>query len=261
MALTNKTIAATYGDILQVENSGSGRTASGTVIKDGLGQATALTLGQNKLHIKPSTDQTDAFLVESSGGTDLLTVDTTNSSIKAGTTQSYVNTQIKEFGTFDMSPTAGEHNAMVAMNSLGGGSSATTLALVSFGTGTDPATSYTLSTGAEHLVPCYWYIPIAITLDEIRVIASADGATTLNFHLFSYTMATGTGSGAGDLSSGTLLAHNGSALTVGDDRITSATLTVDSADVAADKVVLAFVENIGGTDDVTAQLIVKYHYQ
>ena len=51
MALTNKTIASTYGDILQVENSGSGRTASGTVIKDGLGQSTALTLGQNKAQI------------------------------------------------------------------------------------------------------------------------------------------------------------------------------------------------------------------
>ena len=261
MALTNKTIAATYGDILQVENSGSGRTASGTVIKDGLGQSTSLTLGQNKAQIKPSTDATDAFLVEASDGSNILAVDTSNSAVKAGATQSYVNTQIKEFGTFDMSPTAGTHYPMVSMNSLGGGAASTTLAFVTFGTGTDPATTFTLSSAGEHLVPCYWYIPTAITLDEIRVIASADGATTLNFHLFSYTMATGTGSGAGDLSSGTLLAHNGSALTAGDDRITSTTLTVDSANVAADKVVLAFVENVGGTDDVTAQLIVKYHYQ
>ena len=33
MALTNKTIASTYGDILQVDNSGSGRTANGTTVK------------------------------------------------------------------------------------------------------------------------------------------------------------------------------------------------------------------------------------
>jgi hypothetical protein len=72
MALTNKTIASTYGDILQTDNSGSGRTANGTNIKDGLGQSTALTLGQNKLHIKPSSDQTDAVVIETSGGTDLL---------------------------------------------------------------------------------------------------------------------------------------------------------------------------------------------
>ena len=74
-------------------------------------------------------------------------------------------------------------------------------------------------------------------------------------------MATGTGSGAGDLSSGTLLAHNGSTLTTGDDRITTTTLTVDSANVASDKVIIAFVENVGATTDVTAQLLVKYHYQ
>jgi hypothetical protein len=261
MALTNKTIASTYGDILQVENNGSGRTASGTAIKDGLGQSTALTLGQNKAKVKPSSDSTDVFLVEASDGTNLLTVDTSNSAVKAGTTQSYVNTQIKEFGVFDVSPTAGTHHPMVGMSSLNSTSSGSDFAALDFGTGTDPDTTITVSSAAELIVPVLWYIPTAITLDEIRVIASADGATTLNFHLFSYTMATGTGSGAGDLSNGTLLAHNGSALTVGDDRITSATLTVDSADVVADKVVLAFVENIGGTDDVTAQLIVKYHYQ
>ena len=74
-------------------------------------------------------------------------------------------------------------------------------------------------------------------------------------------MASGTGSGAGDLSSGTLLAHNGSTLTTGNDRVTTTTLTIDSANVAADKVVIATFENVGATTDVTAQLIVKYHYQ
>ena len=79
--------------------------------------------------------------------------------------------------------------------------------------------------------------------------------------MFSYTIATGTGSGAGDLSSGTLLAHNASTLTTGDDRVTSTTLTIDSEDVAADKVIIATVENVGAATDITAQLIVKYHYQ
>ena len=88
MALTNKTIASTYGDILQVDNSGSGRTANGTVVKDGLGQSTALTLGGDKIKITPSSDSTTAVTIETSGGTDLLVVDTTNSLIKAGTTQS-----------------------------------------------------------------------------------------------------------------------------------------------------------------------------
>ena len=64
---------------------------------------------------------------------------------------------------------------------------------------------------------------------------------------------------AGDLSNGTLLAHNGSALTLGDDRVSTTTMTIDSADVSSGKVILAFVENIGSTDDVTIQMEVKYH--
>ena len=260
MSLTNKTIASSYGDILQVDNSGSGRTANGTAIKDGLGQTTALTLGSDKVKITPSSDSTTAVTIENASGTDLLVVDSSNSSIKAGTTQSYVNTQIKEFGVFDMSPTADTHHPMVAMNGLDATGN-TDLALLSFGTGTDPATTLTLASGAENMVPVLWYVPVAITIDEVRVIASTDAADTLNFHLFSYAMGTGTGSTAGDLTDGTLLAQNGSSLTTGDDRITTTTLTIDSANTAADRVILATVENVGATTDITAQLIVKYHYQ
>ena len=259
MALTNKTIASTYGDILQADNSGSGRTASGTTIKDGLGQSTALTLGQNKLHIKPSSDQTDAVLIVTSGGTDLLNVDTTNSAVKLGTTQSYANTQIQKFIALDIQPTDGTHHGMFIDGAINAA-----VTPLTFGTGTDPATTYTLSSSeanANALTMSIWYIPVAITIDEVRVIAAGEAADTVNFHLFSYTIATGTGADAGDLSSGTLLAHNGSTLTTGADRVTSTTLTVDSANVAADKVVLAFIENVGATTDLTAQLIVKYHYQ
>ena len=259
MALTNKTIASTYGDILQADNGGSGRTANGTSIKDGLGQSTALTLGQNKLHVKPSSDQTDAVLIETSGGTDLLAVDTTNSAVKLGTTQSYANTQIQKFGVFDLQPTADTHHAMYSdamITSVSG--------TIDFGTGTDPATTYSLSSSeasAAALTLAIWYIPAAITIDEVRAIGSGEAADTINFHLFSYTIATGTGSDAGDLSSGTLLAHNGSTLATGPDRVTTTTLTIDSANVAADKVVIATIENVGATTDLTAQLIVKYHYQ
>jgi hypothetical protein len=261
MALTNKTIASTYGDILQADNSGSGRTANGTTIKDGLGQSTALTLGSNKVTITPSSDSTSAVTIENSSGTDLFVVDSTNSLIKVGTTQSYANTQIKEFGIFDFSPTADTHHPMVSMSGLSSVLASEWGSTASFGTGTDPATTLTITSGAKNITPVLWYVPVAITIDEVRVIASTDAADVLNFHLFSYAMATGTGSGAGDLSDGTLLAHNGSTLTTGDDRITTTTLTIDSANTAADRVILAFVENVGDTNDITAQLLVKYHYQ
>ena len=258
MALTNKTIASTYGDILQTDNSGSGRTANGTVIKDGLGQSTALTLGENKLHVKPVTDSSDAMVVETSAGADLLKVDTTNSAVKLGTTQSYANTQIQRFSVHDLQPTDGKHHSMFVDSGWAG------LTSLDFGTGTDPATTYTLSSSeanANALVGSIWYIPAAITIDEVRVIAGGEAADIINFHLFSYTIATGTGADAGDLSSGTLLASHGSTLVTGADRVTSTTLTIDSANVAADKVVIATIENVGATTDLTAQLIVKYHYQ
>ena len=183
MALTNKTIASTYGDILQADNSGSGRTANGTVIKDGLGQSTALTLGQNKTHIKPSSDQTDAFIVETSGGTDLLTVDTSNSAVKTGTTQTYANTQIQRFSVYDAQPAADTHTSMM----VDCGYSSFTPP-ITFGTGTDPATTYSLSASeanAMALTMSSWYIPVAITIDEVRVISVGEAAYTINFHLFS----------------------------------------------------------------------------
>ena len=257
MALTNKTIASTYGDILQVDNSGSGRTANGTVVKDGLGQSTALTLGGDKIKITPSSDSTTAVTIETSGGTDLLVVDTTNSLLKAGTTQSYVNTQVQKFYMGSVDVTAGTHTALVAEYNVSAAS------LITFGTGTDPATTYSLSSSeaiSGSFVHVIWYIPANITIDEIRAIASGDSGN-VDFHLFSYDMASGTGSGAGDLSGGTLLAHSGSSLVVEDDRVTTQTLTIDSANVAGNKVVVATVERDSGNTDVSAQLIVKYHYQ
>jgi hypothetical protein len=258
MALTNKTIASSYKDILQVDNNGSGRTDNGTIIKDGEGNPTALTLGGNKAHIKPATNQTDAFLVENVVGSDLLKVDTTNSEVTVGATQTYANTQIHNFLLQQHEALTGQHFALTS-DVFGGN----TIGAISFGTGTDPATSLTLSSSedaASDSLACYWYVPVAITIDEVRVLATGD-AGNLDFHLFSYDMATGTGSDAGDLSGGTLLAHSGSVMAVNDDRILTNTLTVDSASVAADKVVIATVERIGSSTTTTVRMLVKYHYQ
>lgn len=258
MALTNKTIASSYGDILQVDNNGSGRTPNGTIIKDGLGNATSLTLGSHKTHIKPKINKTDTFLVENAAGTDLLKVDTTNTSVLAGTTQSYVNTHVHNFIIRQHECVDGQHTALAS--DLFGGA---TIGAISFGTGTDPATSLTLSGTEDETADahaCYWYVPVAIVIDEVRVIATGD-AGNIDFHLFSYDMATGTGSDAGDLSNGLLLAHSGSVMPINSERILTNTLTVDSASVAADKVVIATLERIGSATTTTAKMLVKYHYQ
>lgn len=267
MALTNKTIASSYGDILQVDNNGSGRTANGTNIKDGLGNSTSLTLGSNKAHIKPSSNQTDAFLVENAAGTDLLKVDTTNTSVLAGTTQSYVNTKVQRFCIYSFDLPDGFHvSMMVDVGSSGlGATGATSDSGTSFGTGTDPATSLTLADNEQtsmQLLNSIFYVPVAITIDEVRVLATGDGGN-IDFHVMSYDMAGGTGSDAGDLSNGTLLAHSGSVIAVDGDRIVTDTLTTteEASNIPADKIIIATVEQIGTSTDVSAQLLIKYHYQ
>ena len=94
-------------------------------------------------------------------------------------------------------------------------------------------------------------------IDSIRVIATAAGNVDLNFHVYSYDL--DTSSNHGDLSSGTLLAHIGSSMSATSSTVKTSTLTIDSASVSSGKVILAFVENEGGTGDITSQLNIKYH--
>tara|TARA_R100000700_G_C3175565_1_gene150423 strand:- start:2007 stop:2789 length:783 start_codon:yes stop_codon:yes gene_type:complete len=260
MGLEGKTIAGSYKDLLHLSNNGSGVSATNIhVVKDGNGTNTSLQVGKRGTLIKGHADTTLTFQVSDSSNNAVLNVNTTDKAVTAGTTLTNVTTQIQKFGVYDLQPTADTHHAMysdAAMTSISGS--------IDFGTGVDPATTYTLSSSeanANSLVASIWYIPTAITVDEVRVIAAGEAADTLNFHLYSYDMASGTGSGAGDLSNGAVVASTGSTLTTGNDRVTTTTLTIDSANVAADKVIIATVENVGATTDVTAQLIVKYHYQ
>ena len=256
MSLANKKLSTTYGSILNVDNANTGVTSSLQTIKDGVGNTTAVRVSDRSCVVRPGTNSTSSFLVENAAGDDIFVVDSTNAEAKAN--GHYVNTQFKNFGLYDISPTAGNHYAMIAapgMYALGG----STYTPLSFGSGTDPDTSKTIGSLGYLHNPIYWYLHSNITIDAIFVMATAQGTTTANFHLFSYTLTTGSGSTAGDLADGTLLAHNGSALTLGDDRVSTTTMTIDSADVAAGKVILAFVENIGSTDDVTIQVEVKYH--
>ena len=178
-----------------------------------------------------------------------------------GNTQSVgAATLYKEFGLFDFSPTAGRHNTMVSMNSVAiqGGESYESNDIG--GTGTDPVTSLDVSEDAESvrsLMAAMWYVEDNMVIDEIRVIAGADGNQAINFHVMSYDM--DISSNHGDLSSGTLLAHIGSSISATSTTIKTDTLTIDSSSVAAGKIVLAFAEAETGTDDISCQMTIKYH--
>lgn len=264
MALTNKTIASSYKDILQVDNNGSGRTDNGTIIKDGEGNPTALTLGGNKAHIKPATNQTDLFVVENTSGEDLIKVDSTNNRVTLGATQTFANTQVQRFCYYSLDSSDGFHIGMQVdvgssgLASLSGNSDVG----ANLGSGAEPATSLTLGTEQTSMqtLSSMWYVPVAIIIDEVRILATGDSGN-VDFHVMQYDIQTGTGSDAGDLSNGIVISHTGSVVAVNADRIVTTVLTIDQANVAADKVVIACLERIGSSTDVSAQLLIKYHYQ
>ena len=264
MSLTNKTIANSYKDLLQIDNSNDGLDATKDV-KDGEGTASALKLGTNEAKIIPASAGTSTFLVENGSGQGLLQVNATNNSVTAGTTNTFVNTQVQRFSLYSIDLPDGTHVAMqVDVGSAGiGATSATSDFGAVLGTDTDPATSVTLADSEQtsmQTMSSMWYVPVAITIDEVRILSTGDGGN-VDFHVMQYDIQTGTGSTAGDLSNGVVVAHTGSVVAVDGDRIVTTTLTIDQANVSADKVILAAVEQIGTATDVSAQLLIKYHYQ
>ena len=258
MSLTDKSPAETYKDITYVDNANNGVTTSLKQIKTGNGSSTALQVSDRALLVKSATDNTSALEVQNSSGSSKLLVDTTNSYVKANGV--HIHTMYKDFGVFDYSPTQGNHQPMITNNMMFSDSGIDWATSTLGGTGTDPATSFDVSAHASHsivLLPCYWYVMDAISIDEIRVLARCDSSENLNFHVYSYDLDTSTN--YGDLSNGTLLAHIGSVLSATNNTIKTDTLAIDSATVSAGKVIMAFVENEDGTGDITAQLNIKYH--
>ena len=259
-SFTDKKLSEVYKDILHTSNSNTGIGSTTKSIKCGDGDTTALLLSGRLVGVIPQVDNTGLFNVADKDGNFLLVVDSSNDVVKAGVGQHIANTQFKEFGLHDFSPTAGYHNPMVCNNMMFSDSGDDIIADDSmFSNGTDPATTLDLSAigTASSLVACTWFVQSNITIDEVRVVATCNSSHALNFHLYSYTL--DTSSNHGDLSSGTLLAHIGSSMSATNTTMKTDTLTIDSADVDANKVIYAFVENEGGTGDITCQLVVKYH--
>ena len=258
----NKTTSQIYKDILHTSNSNTGIGSTIKQITCGDGDTTSLYLSQRNLKVQPSADTTTNTVIYDADGNALVTVDSTNDLVKAGVGQHTVNTQFKTFSLFEFEPTAGTHHPLTTGSSIVGADDVSWDGEANGtdwgGTGTDPASSLTLASAAQQFVPCVWILQGNITIDEVSYIICADDSTTANLHVESYSIVTGSGSTAGDLSSGTTLADT-SAITIGADRASNGTLTIQTADINSGKAILVFVENIGGTDDITVQVNIKYH--
>ena len=260
MSLSGKTLANTYKDILQMDNSNCGVDTSTRSVKDGEGTLSALALSDDVVSIKPNNDNTaKTFLVEDSSGNDLLAVDTINSKVKA--LGNYVNTQYATFstGNSEAQAFADDTHQAITFSSANYGSIVYPPA---FGTGTDPATSFTTAevngTRASDIVPVLWYINDNISIDAVKSIEGADTATgdLTRMHMFSYTFTSGA---TACLTSGTLLAHNSDVTNAGSEQPYLSSWTVDSAAVTAGKVILAFFKSDSINSDYSLQVTVKYH--
>ena len=249
-----------YKRIFQVsQSSNTGVDATTRNVQTGDGVNTSVSISDDVLQVQPQNDDTTGtFVVKNNSGSSLLTVDSTNSVVKTGSSQLNSLTLIKEMGIYDLSPaSAGYHYPLVANTTLNALSSTNITADNDWGNSTDPATTLDVSglTAQENAIAVYWYLQNNITLDEVRFLATADGSATLNFHLFAYTLDTSTNHG--DLSSGTV--HANATVAATSSTIKTGTFTLDSANIDANKVVIGFVENATDTSDVSVSFQIKYH--
>ena len=255
---TGKAPADYYKSDVSVEQStNTGFDSTTRRLISGDGANSAALLSDDVLSVQPVNDDTTAtMLVKNQGGSNILTVDTTNSKVLLGASQ-VPPTLFKEMGLYDFSPTAGYHYPLIA-NTMFIPTGATAFAGDNdWGNGSDPPTSLDVSglTQQENAVAVYWYLDHNITLDSVRYMATADGSATLNFHLFAYIL--DVSSSHGDLSSGVV--HANASVSATASTIKTGTFTLDTADIDASKVVVGFVENVTDTSDVTVGFNIKYH--
>ena len=256
---TGKTYASFYKNDLAIDQaSNTGVDTTVRKIQDGLGQDTVIALSDDQLVLKPVNDNTTGTMIaQTATGDTMFLIDTSNKRIICGANATNALTLVKEFGIYDFSPTAGYHYPLIA-NTMFVPTGATAFAGDNdWGNGADPATTLDVSglTQQENAIAIYWFIHDDITLDEVRYIATADGSATLNFHLFGYTL--DTSSNHGDLSAGTV--HANASVSATATTVKTGTFTLDEADIDSGKVVVAFVENVTDTSDVSVSIQAKYH--
>ena len=259
-SLAGKSPANTYKSLLKVADETNGVTGTVSQIEDGEGTSTCISVGDDNFKVKPQSDNTTTtFEVENASGNNLLTVDSSNSVVKVGTSQVSATTQLLTFSAYRLIPTGAGNHMFVPVHGMAefGTNQAQELAN---GSGTDPNTSVDKTTTTDELVNMLFNVPFNMTIDAVKVFASTDQDTdcTLNYHLMSFDMVADGTTNDGNLSNGTVLA-DGQATSVDRSVIKSTDLTIQSSSVTSGKVIACFVENETNTDDINIQVQVKYH--
>ena len=272
-SFTTKAFANFYKNILAINQStNAGVDTVLRRVQDGAGQNTSLVLNDDNLLVKPNSDNTTGtFGVQNVSGHTILQVDTTNSIVNIGASMVAANTQYAHFGTSynDVTGAAGfiadTHYAIQfgSANSFGAIAANVTMGSstnASFND-TNPADSLTISATAMDIVSCYWYVMDNITIDAVKWLHGADasGGDNTAAHLMAYTVNTGNGSASGDLSAGTVVADGTIITNAGWEQIYYQSMTVQSADVDAGKVILFTFASAAIASDYSINATVKYH--
>ena len=268
---TGKTFASFYKNILGINQSSNvGVDATPRGVQDGAGNDTAIALSEDNLYVRPiNDDSTTSLLVQNNASNNILAVDTTNKKVLVGASQVAANTQYAYFGCQSSDPsTAGfsadTHYAIPFTIAQFGGTTAS-LAMGSSTSSsfndTNPASSLTISNTAHDIVTSYWYVMDNITIDAVKWFHGADAATgdSTAAHLMAYTVDTANGSTGGDLSSGTVVADGGTITNAGYEQIYYQSMTIQSADVDAGKVILFTFAADTVNSDYSINATVKYH--
>jgi hypothetical protein len=264
MSLADKTVSESFKSIVRVDDNTNGIDTSLESLTDGEGTKSSISLSDDQMLVKPQNDDTTSvFNVQTKSGTSLLTVDSTNSAVK-GTNSQYMNTQYAHFGVgatdaIWATSSANTHYAIPFTNCAS--AFLTAIASLAIGTGTDPDTSLTLSTTSHDILQCYWYVPDSITIDAVQWWVAGDAATgdTVRGHLMSYDVVTTAGATSGDLSNGAVVASSSDITSAGYEQAYYNSMTINSANVDAGKVVLFAFRADSVNSDYTINATVKYH--
>ena len=260
--LSGKTISQSYKSLLRVKDDTNGVRNALNLITDGEGTEAAMSISDDAVRIQPRNDDTSAlFAVRQQGGTNILQVDSTIPAVKTGVNLNFVNTQYAYFGVnnIDSADFTDDTHMAIPFNGNGYGDLDN---IPAFGTGADPATTFSTSAGAavkaSDLVPCIWHVQDDITIDSLTLYIGADAATgdTCRFHLMSYTFSSGSTSA---LTSGAILASSADNTNSGVEQAYKLTISPTIADVDAGKVILGCFRSDSINSDYSINLTVKYH--
>lgn len=258
MSLTGKTIASSYKDILQMDNSNNGVDGTSRNVVDGEGTASAIYVSDDNFFVRPINDSVSTVTVRSKDNEALLAVDSTNDLVKAGLGQHIVNTQIKKFAISKAELASDTADQWQAIPSTYGDLSFD----VELGSGTTPNTSHTIGTSASGSVQHQWWLPLNITIASAHVWFGATAATgdDLEFVIMQYDINTLNGVQGGDWSNGVVVCSSPSVIVgAGYEQAYYQSLTIDTADVDAGKILVAFFRQDGTSSDHTVEIQLVYN--